>query len=96
MITLFLQLTFRYLRFNAKEQSLPVAVSTNRQLTLERHPEPSGLSDIKFMLSDQSDKNFPVYICDEMHTKLSHIKTVAVGELIIKLKNIKISLIKNC
>ncbi|XP_021958815.1 uncharacterized protein LOC110854655 [Folsomia candida] len=69
----------KYLRFNAKEQSLPVAVSTNRQLTLERHPEPSGLSDIKFMLSDQSDKNFPVYICDEMHTKLSHIKTVAVG-----------------
>ncbi len=66
---------------NAKEQSLPVAVSTSRHETIEKlNSEPKGLSDIKFLLSDQSDVNFPIYICDDINTKLSHVKTVAVGE----------------
>lgn len=61
---------------------MAVAVSTNRQLSIEKNSELDGVSDVKHALSDQTNKYFPVYICDDIPTnKLSHVKTVAVGKL---------------
>jgi len=70
----------KYLRMDATEPNFPVACSTCRHDTLNTLVETKdidGIEDIKRVLSDQSNEEYPIFICK--NTSKLFIKTVAVG-----------------
>jgi len=69
----------KFRRIKAVELEKSVTCSSQRQETVEKYPCPSSVQEIRNILSDQTCKDFPIFIDEVTKTKLSHVKTVAVG-----------------
>ncbi|CAL8135580.1 unnamed protein product [Orchesella dallaii] len=67
----------KYLRLKIEELcGVGMESSTHRHKTIGRHLIPTSMEEVKVILSDQSDNEYPIFRCGK---KQDYVKTVAVG-----------------